>query len=948
MAHLPDDIEADDPALEAIADAILNGGVDFAGRPGGGSPRPNETQFEALAKIAALHRQLGLGDTAAAGEATEKGEPAAWGHLRLLDRIGAGAFGEVFRAWDSHLDREVALKLLGPLRPGARDDRGWVIEEARHLASIRHPNVVTVYGADRQQGTVGFWTELIHGQTLAALVGERGPIDPDEAIGIAIDVCRAVAAVHAAGLLHRDIKANNVMREEGGRIVLLDFGATKNVLLDSAPGDRIGDPHGPTGTPLYVAPELWRQRPATPQSDLYSIGVLLYFLLSGRYPIEGETVADVGEAHRAGAPVSLRDRRPGLRADIIDIVDRALAGDPRQRFATVGDLERALSAARAGRWALLRPLASWRVALPFAAVVAVAGAGIIATIPDRPREPLTIVSPVGEAARANAFLTPSYDGRFYPYWTGDGRLGIWSVDDGSSQTIATPGPADRGARSAFLSPQGERIAYVWEFADETYELRVANRDGSHARVILERRGAYLPLVSDWSRDGKHLLCWLQYKGGGAALVIVSLADMSTQIVHQQSDQPFRAALSPDGQFIAFHRGVGGPGDGSVVIISRHGGTPREVARQGRRPFWTPDGAAIMFQRISPERRGRPGATPSDLWRVPVRRGSATGEPEKVLPNVGSGVTMYQTDDWRLFTMVGKTINEVFLTPVDLTGASPHSLPTRLETNSINGHASPSWSPKGDAIAYFAMRPSGIPNTQPVGNLMIYDVATARSRDVRSTLAFQGTYRPRWLGDDAVVVYGGDIDHPNRIGFYRVDLWTGQATPALVSTRIRTPPSWDVFDDGRRLIYSDEQGIATYDVATGTSVLIVPRQSWKSIGPFGLSRDGRTLAFNAVDFDDQHVLVLQPVGGAPRVRLRSPARIGFQSWSPDGTAVLYATGLGRACPIWIVPVTEGEPHDTGLVIPYQSNPLTLNPQGTRAAYPERIDAWELWIRPLPAR
>ena len=173
-----------------------------------------------------------------------------------------------------HLSREVALKLLGPAGPSrGADSPSWVLEEARFLAAIRHPNVVTVYGADRINGRVGFWTEFIHGRTLAELVHEQGAFPAPEAAAIGIDGCRAISAVHRAGLLHRDIKANNVMREDGGRIVLLDFGATKDFVQHAVADAVVGDPNGPTGTPLYVAPELWRDSAATPQSDIYSLGV---------------------------------------------------------------------------------------------------------------------------------------------------------------------------------------------------------------------------------------------------------------------------------------------------------------------------------------------------------------------------------------------------------------------------------------------------------------------------------------------------------------------------------------------------------------------------------------------------------------------------------------------------------------------------------------------------
>src|SRR5215831_15936255 len=193
-----------------------------------------------------------------------------WGPLVLLDRVGEGAFGEVYRAWDVTLEREVALKLMR-----AAEEDPSLLQEARMLARLRHPNIVTVYGADRQEGRSGVWMDFIEGDTLAALVEERGSFGAREALLLGVDVCRALAAAHQRGLLHRDIKAQNVMRERGGRIVLMDFG------LGHESGGVAAD-FG--GTPLYMAPELFNGGPPTVHSDLYAVGVLLFHLVTGEYP----------------------------------------------------------------------------------------------------------------------------------------------------------------------------------------------------------------------------------------------------------------------------------------------------------------------------------------------------------------------------------------------------------------------------------------------------------------------------------------------------------------------------------------------------------------------------------------------------------------------------------------------------------------------------------------
>ena len=138
---------------------------------------------------------------------------ASWGHLLLKKQVGSGAFGDVFRAHDPRLARDVALKLLRDPSSSSGARASAVIEEGRLLARVRHPNVVTVYGAECLNFQVGIWTEFIEGLTLHAVVTEHGPLPAADVVSIGLDLCGALASVHGAGLLHRDIKAQNVMRE---------------------------------------------------------------------------------------------------------------------------------------------------------------------------------------------------------------------------------------------------------------------------------------------------------------------------------------------------------------------------------------------------------------------------------------------------------------------------------------------------------------------------------------------------------------------------------------------------------------------------------------------------------------------------------------------------------------------------------------------------------------
>ena len=280
-----------------------------------------------LAGVVDAHRSIT--EQGAPSEPVLEDHPKVWRHLAVLEVAGTGAFGTVYRAWDAQLEREVALKLLT-----VSTDR-LPLTEAQHLARIRHPNVVTVYGAEQTEQQVGIWMEFIEGETLADAVAQRGPMSAREVAGIGIDVCRALSALHAAGLVHRDVKAQNAMREVGGRIVLMDFSGTG--ALD--PGES-----GPalSGTPLYMAPELLEGRPASPATDTYSVGVLLFYLLSGYLPVAGLLVADVRRAHLEGKRIRLRDLRPELPDTVVQIVERAAHPDSATRYSTASDLENAL------------------------------------------------------------------------------------------------------------------------------------------------------------------------------------------------------------------------------------------------------------------------------------------------------------------------------------------------------------------------------------------------------------------------------------------------------------------------------------------------------------------------------------------------------------------------------------------------------------------------------
>ena len=232
--------------------------------------------------------------------------------------MGEGTFGEVFQARDLWLGHDVALKLL----KANVTDRARMLHEARMLVRVRHLNVVTVHGADVHSGRLGFWMDFVEGATLHDAIRREGPRSAGEAFAWGQDLCRALAAVHAAGIVHRDVKAQNVMRRTSdGRLVLMDFGA----------GEILGKPRAgaAAGTPLYLAPELLHGAVASRSSDIYALGVLLFFLVSRKFPVQATTWDELVAAHQRHERVRLEDVRPDMPAAFVDVVERALRTDPR-------------------------------------------------------------------------------------------------------------------------------------------------------------------------------------------------------------------------------------------------------------------------------------------------------------------------------------------------------------------------------------------------------------------------------------------------------------------------------------------------------------------------------------------------------------------------------------------------------------------------------------------
>lgn len=287
-----------------------------------------------LERIAGFNRELQL--TVAVPETTHAGvgsQATRWGDLTLLERIGSGARGEVWRAWDFTLERDVALKFLQPGgHPAGIDARTALLNEARALARVRHPGVVSVHGIAEHDGRVGMWMEYLRGATLAQEIERRGALTAPEVARIGSDLASALQVVHDAGLVHRDIKPANIIVEADGHSVLTDFGLGMRPELDDR-GDRRS-----SGTPIFMSPEVLAGEGATPQSDLYALGVTLLWALTGRPPFAAETLAELKKESSRGPVAALEAIRRNHPRGLVQAIEWAIQPSAAARPRNASDL----------------------------------------------------------------------------------------------------------------------------------------------------------------------------------------------------------------------------------------------------------------------------------------------------------------------------------------------------------------------------------------------------------------------------------------------------------------------------------------------------------------------------------------------------------------------------------------------------------------------------------
>src|SRR6201993_1236568 len=264
------------------------------------------------------------------------------GAYEIQSPLGAGGMGEVYRATDTKLGRDVALKVLPAEMAQDAERLGRFRREAKVLAQLDHPNIVTIYSVEESDGVHFLTMQLVEGQPLDRLICTGG-LPLEQIVEIASALGDALAAAHEKGIVHRDLKPANVMVSNEGRVKVLDFGLAKDVrgsnlgdaTLTSASRTEVGVV---MGTPAYMSPEQTSGRPLDHRTDIFSLGVLLHEMATGSRPFEGTSSAELVSSILRDTPPSVTDVRPDLPSDLARIVRRCLEKDPRHRLQTARDV----------------------------------------------------------------------------------------------------------------------------------------------------------------------------------------------------------------------------------------------------------------------------------------------------------------------------------------------------------------------------------------------------------------------------------------------------------------------------------------------------------------------------------------------------------------------------------------------------------------------------------
>ncbi|HXG56281.1 MAG TPA: protein kinase [Vicinamibacterales bacterium] len=801
------------------------------------------------------------------------------GPYEITALIGEGGMGAVYRARDTRLDRDVAVKIV---HPSFAEDPGRLQRferEARLLASLNHPHIATIHGLEEAGGVRLLIMELVQGITLARRIS-TGPLPVNEALAVAVQIAAAIEAAHEGGVIHRDLKPANVMLTPGGDVKVLDFGLAKAMAAEEtgpeAPFARTRTSSGTgagvmLGTAAYMSPEQARGTGVDRRTDVWAFGCLLYEMLAGRRAFPGATDSDIIVAVLTLEPewIALPENVPPA---IRRLLRRSLEKDVRRRLHDIGDARLEIEDAIAG---VPEPV-SGVVALPpqraagrkgpwlAVTAAAIAGAALLGWTlrPDPPpiRSAAHFDIPLPDGARLAGLDFPAI-----ALSPGETHLAFVASRGGNSQLYvrplqspdAAPIPGTEDALCPFFSPDGQWIAF---FASG--KLKKVPVGGGPVRVLAD--GA-IGFGGVWGTDGQLVFA----PNNGSSLLAVSAEGGPTRPVTTLDTARGEFShrwpeLMPDGETVLFVVGTEGSwDDAQIVAQSLRGGSRRVLVEGGTHPRYVA-GRGLVYARAG------------NLFAVGLDAGArrVTGDPQRVVASVmesSDGAAQFSVSSNGSVAYVAGGDADHRLVWVDRTGAGQPLAAPR------GAYATPRLSPDGRSIALVAGR-----DREEVWR---YDIALGELRQV----TFNGGSSPVWSADGSHIAFGASRNGPSAVFRRRAD---GSGGDERVTTGARAQMPHSASPDGRML------AIIEHDASGNRDIALLPLEGERSPRPFHpspateatpvFSRDGRFIAFASDESGASEIYVAAADGSGPSVRV-SRAGGSEPRWHPEGAAVFFRAG-----------------------------------------------------------
>ncbi|MEO8379568.1 MAG: protein kinase [Acidobacteriota bacterium] len=805
---------------------------------------------------------------------------ARLGPYRIDAEIGAGGMGHVFRATDTRLDRAVAIKILPQHRWSDPQLRLRFEREARALSSLSHPNLCALYdvGEIAQSGApVPYLVmELLEGDTLRERLA-AGRLSMRKALSWAAQIASGLAAAHQKGVIHRDLKPDNIFVTRGESsdelLKILDFGLA---LTEPGPTDTSTllrtEPGMVMGTAQYMSPEQVRGEHLDARSDIFSLGIVLFEMLTGRAPFQARSAVETMSAILTEEPPELTSLVPAVPESVETLVGRCLEKDPAQRFSSARDLAFALeSAARSATPSAPRSVTHVSRTgerrtprmLPRILLLALLAAGIITfavlsrdtSPPDPPRMRMLTYSGRDSAPAA------SPDGRLIAYVSSrDGVNRIWlkQLSDGTEAPI-TSGPDDEAPR---FSPDGAQLLFTRSANGKSSLYRVAVV-GGEPRKLLDNA-----FEGDFSPDGKRV-AFIRNRDTAGRFSTVCVASVEGGAVRElaaSTAEDFNTPRwSPSADWIAVTRGPHNTSAGAILLLDPESETRRVLMRTTPHgalsaPAWTPDGRAVLYAELE----ALAGSS------LPRRRGSSS----IVLHQIDGRARVLLRNPHSAADTVDVVGNDRLVFTEDVTRQS-------LQEVALDGRTAPRWLSRGMSVdrqpAYARGGASVVFTSDRGGNVDLWEVAVSSGRVQRLTDHDAIDWDPHPAPDDTSLFWSSD-----RGGHF--EIWTAAldgANPQQV-TRDGVDAENPSLPANGEWIYYDSSN------PKSDGVWRVPRGG----GPAQLVVAGETL-HPAVSADGQYVAFQRPDSGrgSTIVVVRATGGEVFSTQSSLGTTSVRAHWIG---------------------------------------------------------